>query len=113
MKVIFTGDPIELQRNEGLSRMSTTLFGVDFPMGAERDVSHLSEQQKRKLLNNPHFRAAGVDAEAPRTLIIPAGAVVAPLQAEAPTDAADDDAEEQAAAAAHAERAALKKPKAK
>lgn len=112
MKVIFTGDPIELERGEGLSRLSTQVYGVNFPMSAEVDVSHLSDVQKRKLLNNPHFRAAGVDALPSQGLIIPAGAVVVPLQAEAPAQA-DDDAEEQAAAAAHAERAANKKPKAK
>jgi len=109
MKVIFTGDPLELERGESLSRLSTTMYGVTFPMSAEVDVSHLSDVQKRKLLNNSHFRVVGVDAETPRTLIIPAGAVVAPLQAEAPVAAADDDAEEQAAAAAHAERAKTRK----
>lgn len=109
MKVIFTGDPIELERGEGLSRLSTQVYGVNFPMSAEVDVSHLSDVQKRKLLTNPHFRVAGVDAETPRTLIIPAGAGVAPLQAEAPAQASDDDAEEQAAASAHAERAKTRK----
>lgn len=111
MKVIFTGDPLELERGEGLSRLSTTIYGVTFPMGAEVDVTHLSETQKRKLLNNSHFRVAGVDAEQPRPLVIPAGAVVAPLQAEASVEAAGDDAEDDAAAAAHAERAASKKNK--
>jgi len=106
MKVIFTGDPIELARNESLSRMTTTLFGVDFPMGAERDVSHLSDQQKRKLLTNPHFRAAGVDAPA-APLIIPASAV-APAAAEA-ADEVQADADEDAATAAHADRAAKRK----
>lgn len=104
MKVIFTGDPTELARNESLSRMSTTLFGVEFPMGAERDVTHLSEAQKRKLLNNSHFRVAGVDAPAV-PLIVPVSAAVAHA-AEAD---AGGDAEEEAAAAAHADRAAKRK----
>lgn len=108
MKVIFTGDPIELERGEGLSRLSTTLYGVNFPMSAEVDVSHLLDVQKRKLLNNSHFRVVGVDAETPRPLIIPAGVAAAPMQAEAPAEAGDD-AEEQAAAAAHAERAKTRK----
>lgn len=108
MKVIFVGDPLELERGESLSRLSTTMYGVTFPMQAEVDVTHLSDQQKRKLLNNSHFRVAGVDGETPRTLIVPAGAVVAPLQAEAPAQA-DDDAEEQAATVAHAARASSRK----
>lgn len=109
MKVIFTGDPLELERGESLSRLSTTMYGVHFPMSAEVDVSHLSEVQKRKLLNNSHFKVAGVDAETPRPLIIPASAVVTPVQAEAPEQAGD--AEEEAAVAAHVERAASKRKK--
>ena len=90
MKVIFTGDPIELERAEGLSRMSTTLFGVEFPMGAERDVTHLTDVQKRKLLTNPHFRAAGVDAP-PAPLVVPVSA--------APVVAAGEEAPDSAPAA--------------
>ncbi len=112
MKVIFTGDPLELERGESLSRLSTTMYGVHFPMQAEVDVSHLDKKLQQKLLNNSHFKVAGVDAETPRPLIIPASAVVAPVQAEAPAEASDD-AEEEAATAAHAARAAAKKPKAK
>lgn len=85
MKVIFSGDPIELERGEGLSRVTTTLYGVVFPMSVEVDVSHLSEVQKRKLLNNPHFRAAGVDAPAV-PLVLPASHVAAPAQVDAQTD---------------------------
>lgn len=107
MKVIFTGDPIELERGEGLSRLSTQLFGKTFPMSAEVDVSDLSETQKRKLLNNPHFRAVGVDA-LPVALVLPASVTAASEPA-----VIDDDADEQVAAAAHAERAAAKKTKAK
>jgi len=73
MRVIFTGDPIEMERGESLSRLSTQIYGVTFPMSAEVDVSHLSEVQQRKLLNNPHFRAAGVDAPAV-SLIVPSAA---------------------------------------
>ena len=109
MKVIFTGDPLELERGESLSRLSTTMYGVHFPMSAEVDVSHLLDVQKRKLLNNSHFRVVGVDAETPRPLIIPAGVAAAPMQAEAPAEAAGDDADEQAAVAAHAERAKTRK----
>lgn len=111
MKVIFTGDPLELERGESLSRLSTTMYGVHFPMSAEVDVSHLLDVQKRKLLNNSHFRVVGVDAETPRTLIIPAGVAVAPMQAESPVEAVGDDADEQAAVAAHAARAAAKRKK--
>lgn len=71
MRVIFIGDPAELERNEGLSRMSTTMFGVTFPMSAEVDVSHLPEGLKQKLLTNPHFRPAGVEAPA-APLVLPA-----------------------------------------
>lgn len=79
MKVVFTGDPVELERGEGLSRLSTTLFGVTFPMSQEVDVSHLPDKQKQKLLNNQHFRAAGVDAVAPPPLVMPsAGLVIEP-----------------------------------
>lgn len=73
MKLIFAGDPVELERGEGLSRMSTSIYGVHFPMSVEVDVSHLSDKQKQKLLNNPHFRAAGVDA-IPMPLVIPQSA---------------------------------------
>ena len=100
MRVIFVGDPIEIERGEGLSRLSTELYGVKFPMSAEVDVSHLPDKLKQKLLNNPHFLAVGVDAPVP-PLIIPAGAESAAL-----------DDEEAAEAAAHKERAAKRKAKA-
>ena len=90
MKVIFIGDPIELERGESLSRLSTSMYGITFPMQAEVDVSHLSEVQQRKLLNNSHFRAAGVDAP-PAKLILPVGAQAAPLVAEAPAEAGEGD----------------------
>lgn len=73
MRVIFIGDPAEIARGEGLSRLSTTLYGVTFPMSAEVDVSHLTDKQKHKLLNNGHFRAAGLDAP-PVPLIVPVSA---------------------------------------
>lgn len=76
MKVIFTGDPIELERGEGLSRLSTTIYGKIFPMNAEVDVSDLSQKQQQKLLNNAHFRLAGVDGPAV-PLILPVAAVQA------------------------------------
>jgi hypothetical protein len=72
MRVIFTGDPAELERNEGLSRLHTEMFGVRFPMSAEVDISHLPEGAQKKILGNPHFRAAGVDALAATTLVVPA-----------------------------------------
>lgn len=105
MKIIFTGDPIELANGQGLSRLTTQMYGVTFPMGAEVDVSHLSETQKKKLLNNSHFRPAGVDAP-PAALILPVSMQAAPAAAD------DGDAEEAAEAAAHAERAAAKRKKA-
>lgn len=106
MKVIFIGDPLELERGESLSRLSTTMYGVTFPMQAEVDVSHLSDVQKRKLLNNSHFRAAGVDAP-PVPLIIPVSAQAAALAAD-PTEASAD-ADEAAATAAHVARASNRK----
>ncbi len=103
MKVIFTGDPQELDIGAGLSRLSTVMFGKTFPMGAEVDVSDLSQDQLRKLLGNPHFRDAS--AVAPRvSLVLPASASLA-------ADAGDADADEDAAAAAHAERAHKRKAK--
>lgn len=88
MKVIYTGDQNEIERGEGLSRLSTALFGMTFPMSAEVDVSHLPDGQKRKLLNHPHFRAAGVDA-APVPLIIPASASVQAAQPEGEASGAE------------------------
>ncbi len=105
MKVIFTGDPVELEMDRGLSRTSTHLFGKTFPMGAEVDVSDLSQDQLRKLLGNPHFRDASVGG-ARVQFIVPASV------AQAAADAGDEgDAEEAAAVAAHAERAASKRNK--
>lgn len=101
MRVIFIGDPIEMERGEGLSRLSTSIYGATFPMSAEVDVSHLSEAQKRKLLNNSHFRAAGVDA--------PAVPMVLPVSA-APA-VAEEGEDEVAEAEAHAQRAAARKRK--
>ena len=82
MRVIFTGDPTELEAGEGLSRVSTTQFGKVFPMSAEVDVSDLPEAQQRKLLNNPHFRVAGVEAP-PVNLILPAGVSAPAAEADA------------------------------
>ena len=103
MKVIFTGDPIELERGGGLSRVTTTLYGITFPMSAEVDVSHLPQKLQQKLLGNSHFRAVGVDA--------PAAPLVLPESVRAAADAvvASADDEEAAEAAAHAERAKKRK----
>lgn len=95
MRVIFTGDPIELERAEGLSRLSTTLYGVTFPMSVEVDISHLPPPLQQRVLRNPHFRAAGVDAPAAPLLL--------------PTAPALEMDEEAAEAAAHKARAAEKK----
>lgn len=97
MKVIFIGDPIELERGESLSRLSTSMYGVTFPMQAEVDVSHLSEVQQRKLLNNSHFRPAGVDAPA-APLVIPASAA-APVAADAGDEGGTEEAQAEPAAA--------------
>lgn len=107
MKVIFTGDPLELERGESLSRLSTTMYGKTFPMGAEVDVSDLPQKLQQKLLNNAHFRAAGLDAP-PVPLVVPVSAL-RPTPAEM-VAAADGDAEEAEAAAAHVERASKRKP---
>lgn len=114
MKVIFTGDPAELEAGAGLSRLSTAMFGKVFPMGAEVDVSDLPQDQLRKLLGNPHFREAGVDG--PRApFIIPASAAAARAEVQSAESAAAGadaiDEEEAAEAKAHAERAAAKKAK--
>lgn len=99
MKVIFSGDPLELERGEDLSRLSTTIFGKKFPMGVEVDVSDLPEKQQRKLLNNSHFRAVGLDAP-PVPLVVPVSALTAkpdPVLAQAET-AQEEVAEEPASA---------------
>lgn len=70
MRVIFKGDPTELERGEGLSCVKTTLFGVTFPMSAEVDISHLPEGAQKKIIGNPHFAVAGVDAPA-APLVLP------------------------------------------
>lgn len=100
MKLIFRGDPIELERGGALSRQSITLEGVTFVMNEARDASALSPKLLAKLRGNAHFEIVAEE-------VSPAAGIV-----EAPAPA-DVDAEEEAAAAAHAERAANKKPKAK
>jgi len=101
MKVVFTGDPQELEVGAGLSRLSTAMFGKIFPMGAEVDVSDLNQDQVRKLLGNPHFKEASVASAVRAPLILPASVAQA-------ADVGGDD-EEAAEAAAHAERAKSKK----
>lgn len=67
MKIIFRGDPIELERGGALSRQSITLEGVQFNMGVPTDASGLSAKLLAKLENNPHFEIvaeAGVAAVA-------------------------------------------------
>lgn len=104
MKLVFTGDPAEIEAERGLSRTSTVMFGKFFPMGAEVDVSDLNQDQLRKLLGNREFTEASVAGAMRGPLIIPASAAPA-------ADAGVDD-EDAAAAAAHAERAAAKRKKA-
>lgn len=104
MKVIFTGDPQELEAGAGLSRLSTQMFGKTFPMGAEVDVSDLSHDQLRKLLGNPHFKDSSEVGAMRAPLILPASV--------APAADVGVDEEEAAEAAAHAERAAAKRKKA-
>lgn len=65
MQVIFRGDPIELARGEGLSRMSLDLWGAHFPMGQPVDVSHLSDGFKARLRNNAHFEVVAEATPAP------------------------------------------------
>lgn len=77
MRIVYTGDPIEIERGEGLSRLSTSIYGVHFPMNAEVDVSHLHPVQQQKLLRNSHFRPADVPAS-PVAFVAPA------LEASAP-----------------------------
>lgn len=62
MLVIFRGDPAELARGEGLSRLSLDLWGVHFPMNATVDVAHLTIAQQQKLARNPHFEVVESDA---------------------------------------------------
>lgn len=94
MKVIFTGDPLELERGESLSRLSTTMYGKVFPMSAEVDISDLSDVQKRKLMNNSHFRVVGVDAAPEVSLILPVSTQAA-TQA-APSQPAESETTEEA-----------------
>lgn len=92
MKLIFRGDPIEIERGLGLSRQSITLEGVTFALGVPTDASALSPRLQAKLRNNSHFEVVVEDAPA----------AIAPAVA----DASDEEAAE---AAAHAARAAAKK----
>lgn len=96
MKLIFRGDPIELERGGALSRQSITLEGVTFVMNEARDASALSPKLLAKLRGNAHFE---IVADEPVAI------------AEAPSAesaAAGIDDEEAAEAAAHAKRAAAK-----
>lgn len=102
MRVIFTGDPAELAQEGGLSRTSTTIFGKRFPMSAEVDVSDLPEGQRKKLVNNPHFRVVGVDAPAV-PLVVPVSA-----RAEADVEKATSEASGEEVASALRQRAPRK-----
>lgn len=94
MKLIFRGDPIELERGGALSRQSITLEGVTFVMNEARDASALSPKLQAKLRTNNHFEVVAEDDVA----AVPHAASPAP-----------DDAEEEAAAAAHVARASTRK----
>lgn len=98
MKLIFRGDPIELERGGALSRQSITLDGVTFVMNEARDASALSPKILAKLRGNAHFDIVAEDDFS-----------FAPGEAQSAESAASVDAEEAAEAAAHAERAAAKK----
>jgi len=96
MRVIFQGDPNELEgvaKGLGLSRTSTTLYGVNFPMSAEVDVSHLPLKLQQKIVNHTHFRVVGVDAEPQRSLILPS-AISAEAQGAEGALPAEDEAVE-------------------
>lgn len=98
MQVIFRGDPIELERGGGLSRTSIDAYGVHFVMGEPVDVSSLTDVQKRKLANNPHFE-----------VVAEGGVAVVDEATEPAAVEADADAEEDVATAAHVERASKRK----
>jgi hypothetical protein len=97
MKLIFRGDPIELERGGALSRQSITLEGVTFVMNEARDASALSPRLVAKLRSNAHFEVVAGDE--------PAASAEAKS---AESAAAGIDDEEAAEAAAHAKRAAAK-----
>lgn len=101
MRLIFIGDPVELEgmaNGHGLSRTSTTIYGVTFPMGAEVDVSHLPPKLQQKLLQNPHFRGAGVEAPA-APLLVPVSALTPqPVEEEPAADGAESEADGEAEA---------------
>ncbi len=97
MKLIFRGDPIELERGGALSRQSITLEGVTFVMNEARDASALSPKLLAKLRGNAHFEIVAEEE--------PAARVESPRAESAATGVDDEEAAE---AAAHAKRAAAK-----
>lgn len=97
MKLIFRGDPIELQRGGALSRQSITLEGVTFVMNEARGASALSPKLLAKLRGNAHFEIVAGDEPV---------AIAEVKSAESAATGIDD--EEAAEAAAHAKRAAAK-----
>jgi hypothetical protein len=97
MKLIFRGDPIELERGGALSRQSITLEGVTFVMNEARDASAISPRLLAKLRGNAHFEIVAEDDFA-----------AAPAETPSAEIAAAVDDQEAAEAAAHAKRAAAK-----
>lgn len=108
MKLIFRGDPNELQSGGALSRQSLTLEGVFFPMNVAVDASSLSERLKAKLKNNGHFEV--VEDAAPAA---PAAEEPAPPAEGDDTEEADerDEAAEVAALQARLARKPPARPK--
>lgn len=64
MKLIFRGDPLELERGGSLSRQSITIEGVMFPLNQPVDASGLSDRTRAKLAANSHFEVVS-EVEAP------------------------------------------------
>lgn len=98
MRVVFRGDPVELERGQGLSRTSLDLWGVHFPMNVAVDVSHLDADMQRRLSRNPHFQVvadeAPVATPAPVVEVAPAVEVEVEAQAEEVAETTDEaDAE--------------------
>lgn len=71
MKVRFLGDPSEIAKGLPPSRTEITMYGVTFTIGRYGepgeavDVSHLSEEQRRRLAGNGHFEVVANDNDGP------------------------------------------------
>ena len=65
MQVTFIGDPQELANDLPPSRNFVDMYGKHFRVGAVVDCSDLSDEQKRKLERNNHFKVVVAAKPAP------------------------------------------------